>query len=202
MAPTTSTRSQSQSQSQSQSPTTSTQPPVISRSLFPTDRPVAYVGIDPGENGGIAVLSEQSTTTRDFSKLTLTDYWEFLRSTATSYSCTAVIEQIDPRPTRWFKNNILQSSILRSTCIIYGKYRELSALLVAAGIRFVEVPPRKWQVSLKIKPKEKSESQTDWKRRLKEKAQRLFPEQHVTLATADALLIAEYCRLRELGMAK
>jgi hypothetical protein len=32
----------------------------------------------------------------------------------------------------------------------------------------------------------------EWKRKLKEEAQRLFPNMDVTLKTADALLILEY----------
>jgi hypothetical protein len=90
--------------------------------------------------------------------------------------------------------------------------------LIAAGIRFEDVPPQKWQKALGIAPRKSGktkmvssaddpkvpflctelrevggESKTVFKNRLKAKAQQLFPEQKVTLATADALLLLEYC---------
>ena len=37
-------------------------------------------------------------------------------------------------------------------------------------------------------------SKTEWKNKLKAKAQQLFPGEKVTLATCDSLLIAEYGR--------
>jgi hypothetical protein len=42
--------------------------------------------------------------------------------------------------------------------------------------------------------KSKTESKTDWKRRLKEKAQQLYPDTKVTADMADAMLIARYCK--------
>jgi hypothetical protein len=48
--------------------------------------------------------------------------------------------------------------------------------------------------------KSSEHTKTEWKNRLKAKAQQLFPQQskHITLKTADALLIAEYARKNNL----
>jgi hypothetical protein len=73
-------------------------------------------------------------------------------------------------------------------------YGGVRMALVAACVQFEQVTPQKWQKGLGIPHKEKSESKVEWKRRLKAHAQRLFPTTMVTLATADAMLIAEYCR--------
>ena len=74
-----------------------------------------------------------------------------------------------------------------------ASYGALCMALTAADVRFEEVPPLRWQRGLHIPPRKKSESRTAWKNRLKSKAQQLFPKEYVTLATADALLLAEYC---------
>jgi hypothetical protein len=53
------------------------------------------------------------------------------------------------------------------------------------------VSPQKWQKGLSL-GKKGERSQTEWKRFLKDEAQRLFPDQRVTLATSDALLILRF----------
>lgn len=73
-------------------------------------------------------------------------------------------------------------------------YGLLRMALIAAGIPFEEVLPRKWQGGLGISPRKKTEGKTEWKNRLKARAQQLFPATKVTLATSDALLLAEYAR--------
>ena len=71
--------------------------------------------------------------------------------------------------------------------------------LIAAGIPFEEVIPRTWQKGVGITPRGKGETKTRFKNRLKAKASQLFPKVNVTLATADALLIAEFCRRKRTG---
>ena len=76
----------------------------------------------------------------------------------------------------------------------FGKsYGMLLGFLTAANIAYIEVIPRTWQKSYGLlRPKEATDTQ--WKNELKDKALLLFPGTKVTLATADALLMAEYCR--------
>lgn len=73
-------------------------------------------------------------------------------------------------------------------------YGGLRMALTAARIPWEPCTPAKWQRGLTIPQKTKQETPRAWKNRLKATAQRLFPGAHVTLATADAILIAEYCR--------
>jgi hypothetical protein len=82
----------------------------------------------------------------------------------------------------------------------FGKgYGALLMALCAAGVPHEEVTPNVWMRGLGVPPRKKSEARKDWKNRLKMKAQQLFPREKVTLVTADALLIAEYCRRKMTG---
>lgn len=60
--------------------------------------------------------------------------------------------------------------------------------LKALGYRVVEVGPKEWQKAHGLK-RNKGESKTSWKNRLKELAVELFPHLRVTLLNADALLM-------------
>jgi hypothetical protein len=70
----------------------------------------------------------------------------------------------------------------------YGRgYGAVQMALVAAGIAFDIVTPRKWQAALgSLTGGDKNVS--------KRRAQQLFPGMTITHAIADALLIAEFCR--------
>lgn len=155
-----------------------------------------YLGIDPGASGGLA---EIGAVTHDGDRIvsmpkTEGDVWSWFDgwkhiapdSVAKPF---AIIEQQIPRPT-FFKGH---ASILKSTCLLYGSYMQLRGMLLAARIPFEAVIPQTWQKAFGL-VKKKGESPTKWKNRLKAKAQQLFPSEKVTLATADALLIAEFCR--------
>ena len=69
----------------------------------------------------------------------------------------------------------------------------LVGALMAFGWRVMEVTPQKWQAWLGI-----GKIGGD-KNKLKAEAQRRYPDQEVTLANADALLIYEYARAMERG---
>lgn len=166
------------------------------------DIPV-YIGIDPGSNGAIAVLETSGVvTTHKLKNATIRDSWEFLRKTVSGSEFFAFIEEQIPRPTSFFdrKTKRWTATILKSTCLLFGSYKELCGLLAASDIRYEIVTPRTWQKGMGMVPKRKGEKETSWKNRLKAKAQQLFPQVKVTLATADALLLAEYCRRRVLGI--
>ena len=64
--------------------------------------------------------------------------------------------------------------------------------LMSAGFRIELVRPQKWQKSLAIGTSKDCENKAAWKRKLKAKAQQLFPTCNVTLKTCDALLILNY----------
>jgi len=60
------------------------------------------------------------------------------------------------------------------------------------------VTPQKWQRAAGLGTKG-TRTPAEWKRTLRDEAARLYPEQKVTLATADALLILEYARGQKHG---
>jgi len=97
----------------------------------------------------------------------------------------AVVELINPS---------IYGTSKSSNSKLYGNYMSIRMALTALRIPFTAVTAQKWHRSLGIAPRKKTETQTQWKSRLKAKAQQLFPQETVTLATADALLIACYCK--------
>ena len=82
----------------------------------------------------------------------------------------------------------------------FGKgYGHLQMALLALGIPVEDVTPNKWEKAYQLGSSGKY-SKTEWKNRLKSKAQQLFPSlgKKITLATCDALLICEYGRRLQL----
>lgn len=143
-----------------------------------------YMGIDPGGSGGLAVISHGGLVI-GCQKMPATerDIWEWI--VEASGNVRAVIEYINPA---------YQGTAKGSMAKLYGSYMQLRGYLVAAGIPFETALTRKWANRLGVHKSSKDESRTVWKNRLKAAAQSLFPQEKITLATADALLIAEYCR--------
>jgi len=69
--------------------------------------------------------------------------------------------------------------------------------VMTLGFRLELVRPAKWQKALSL-GNSRGMTKTEWKNKLKAEAQRLVPDQRVTLKTADALLILEYAQ-RQIG---
>jgi crossover junction endodeoxyribonuclease RuvC len=68
--------------------------------------------------------------------------------------------------------------------------------LVALEFPFDFVTPQQWQKELGVLSRGQKLSTTEKKRLHRDKAWRLFPKSKPTHFTADALLIAEFCRRR------
>jgi hypothetical protein len=161
----------------------------------------SYIGIDPGMSGGLVslLLSHQEKRLRTQEvraiagdKLSLLETYKWLEELALSTDCFAVIEKVGG----FIAGNPLPGSAMFN----FGRnYGGLEMALVAACVPYEEVSPRTWQTRLGIPPRGKTESKTDWKRRLKDRAQSLFPKEKVTLAISDALLLAEFCRRKRTG---
>lgn len=60
----------------------------------------------------------------------------------------------------------------------------------AFGMKLIMVRPQAWQKALSLGSKKDYDKA--WKSHLKERAQQLYPDQHITLKTADSLLILNY----------
>jgi len=138
-----------------------------------------WIGIDPGKSGGIAVIEQTSAgvlvTTQ---KLDATE--ADISKVLDVFSLQArfcMIEKVHATP---------QMGVV--SAFTFGRsFGFLIGVLTAHKIPFDFVTPQRWQKSLGCL------SGGD-KNVTKAAAQRLFPSVRFTHATADATLIAEYCR--------
>jgi len=149
-----------------------------------------YIGIDPGKTGGLVILPERGDK-RIVTRMPVTerDIWNWFADIPRAFSY-AIIEKVHSQP----------GNAARAMFTFGWGYGGLRMALTARGIPFEEVLPSVWLRGLDIPKQKKTESRTQFKNRLKAKAQQLFPTVEVTLATADALLIAEYCRRKAKGL--
>ncbi len=84
-----------------------------------------------------------------------------------------------------------------SAMFTFGRgYGFLLGILACLGIRTELVTPRRWQKPLGIGTAA-GLARPEWKRKLRAKAEQLYPGQPVTLKTCDALLLLDYGRHRE-----
>jgi hypothetical protein len=158
------------------------------------------VGIDPGAQGGIAVINEGMTFAFKMPD-TVEGIAGYFSGLAIYNDPVILIESQHARPTITRKVNpetnqetIFAAAGANATWTFAQHYGEIRGVLAALKLRTEYIRPQDWQKILGIPKKAKTESKTQWKNRLKAKAQELFPAIKVTLATADALCIAEVCR--------
>ena len=141
------------------------------------------VAIDPGVNGGLALLDQEGVVT--VQKMPGTDYEvvSFLvevSNTATEIDC--YLEE----PPLYAGKNIPGSAIgklMWNTGVLYGA-------AVCLGWKMHRVRPAIWQKAHTCGTKGER-STTEWKNVLKARAAELFPSVDVTLWNADALLILD-----------
>ena len=155
------------------------------------DNHVMYAGIDPGQSGGLCVIDDQGYI-RLLEKMpgTERDICDMIREEM-DLVIKAMIEKVHAMPQQGV------SSTFKFGC----GYGGLRMALTAADISFDEVTPQAWQKALGVVSRNtKTESKRDHKKKLLAKAQQLFPKAKITLATADSLLIAEYCRRKFEGL--
>ncbi len=142
-----------------------------------------YLGIDPGMSGGIAALTELGEVLLA-AKMpdTERDVYQLLSQLPMNRGYApcprhAVLERVWSSP-GWGHVGSFKFGL---------SYGGLRMALTAACIPFDEVLPRAWQKELGcLSGKDKNIT--------KRRAQALFPGLTITHATADALLMAEYCR--------
>ncbi len=136
-----------------------------------------YMGIDPGYSGAIAVVNEIGALvcTQRLSE-TEHDISNFMMGKQLSVEL-AILERVSAMPRQG----------VSSTFKFGTSYGFCRALLVCNRFRFEVATPAVWQRKLGCLSKGD-------KNVTKSAAQRLFPEERVVHATADAMLIAEYAR--------
>jgi crossover junction endodeoxyribonuclease RuvC len=143
-----------------------------------------YIGIDPGANGGMATIEPPDTVYAfPFKKISMKLISSMLEDLAGRRECHALIEVVHAMPGQGV-----------TSMFNFGyNFGVLEGLLIGSGIPYDRVTPQAWQKEFDLY-KLPGETKTAKKNRHKELAQQMFPDLKVTHATADALLIAEYCR--------
>ncbi len=150
------------------------------------------IGIDPGVNGGIAVLGMDGCVifVRKMPE-TPQDILDCLRKFAGTelFGSEAVcyLEKVGTG---------MPGQSSKATATFARHCGHLEMALLALGIKTNDITPNKWEKSYQL-GKSSDYSKTEWKNKLKAKAQQLFPKERVTLAVCDALLLAEYGRKQE-----
>lgn len=179
-------------------------------------------GIDPGgSGGGIAILGAGGEVyLYKMQGLSPHDFADIMKSHRVA---RAWVEKVSARPGGWqdlFQCPACERKVrlICSNCEAVVGLRRAQGVtstfnfgqnfggilwaLAALEISTEQILPRDWLRIVGVPGKKKKENQTQWKNRLKARAQELYPKASgITLKTSDALLIAEACRrsLRGLG---
>lgn len=151
----------------------------------------AWIGVDPGASGCmVAIIEDGDIKVCRFEKSTETEMWDFINGLAFDYDCFCTLELVGAMPGQGV-----------SSMFQFGDgVGFIRGLLTAARIPFEKKVPRTWQKAFAIPPRETGknggveESKVEFKRRVKQVAERLFPKMKITNDIADALLIAEFTR--------
>lgn len=140
------------------------------------------IGIDPGSEGGIAVLNLKNNNLL-LHKMPQTpkDVLDFLKKFKNFDGIFCVLEKIGGMP------KMGGVSMFR----LGQKYAWVEMALLALEIRTEYITPQKWQKEFGVGTKG-TQTTTQWKNKLKAKAQSLFPKNDIFLWGSDATLIAEY----------
>ena len=143
------------------------------------------IAVDPGVSGGICV----SDFANDFQPMlfpmpdSLMGITSLLRNAKTIDS-ELWIEEV-PKFCGKFRNE-------STTAVLFQNVGRIEGIAAALSIPINRVTPRKWQSILGIGTRGTLDSAA-WKRKLKNKAEELYPlVDDLTLKTADALLITHY----------
>ena len=157
-----------------------------------------YIGIDPGQSGGISWIERTVEDGRQVNfiyseKMPATEHdvdilFKKLKSRGMNMKC--IIEAVHSMPGQGVASSFK-----------FGRnYGFLRGLLVANRIPFDQVSPQKWQKTLGLQKKSREETKTQHKNNIKGKAQQLYPQLKVTLAVADAIMLATYCANQKMAV--
>ena len=141
-----------------------------------------FIGIDPGIKGGIGVIYNDTYHVKQCPNTVseMADELILLREMAPDIPMYAVLEAVHSFP----------GNSARSMFTFGTNYGEWLGILSTLKIPYIQVTPYKWQQQYPKAPKNKK----DRKNFLKHLAQQRFPGIKITLATCDAILLANYMR--------
>lgn len=175
-----------------------------------------YIGIDPGEHGGLAALLPTGHIQFRPMPEKEVDICKWINQFSMNsdcphcaehcnlashpiYNAVACIEKVGGFIARKTKNGKQRPQQGHSMFNFGQGYGFLRGCLISNGFELgkslYEIPPQRWQRGLDIDPRDKEETDSQWKNRLKDKCSLFFPQLMTTLSTSDALLLAYYCRL-------
>ena len=141
--------------------------------------PNLFIGIDPGKSGGICATNG---TVSVCSKCPGT--------VADMYSVLYAMLDIDTRPMAVIESlHSMPGQGVKSTFTFGTNYGMWLGILASLQVPYIQVSPTKWMNIYGPRPKDK----TARKNHLKHLAQQRYPKLPITLATADAILLAHYC---------
>ena len=136
-----------------------------------------YIGIDPGKNGGIAVIMNGHIEAIRMPKIEYEIYEQLLNYKQYGEIKICLLEKVHSMPNQG----------VRSTFTFGQHYGFLRGCLTSLKIPFDDISPSKWQRALGCLTKGN-------KKITKQKAQQLYPVIKVTHYIADAILIAHYAK--------
>lgn len=136
------------------------------------------IAIDPGASGGIAWMDSEGAV-----NCTTLDEWQGRLYTLKAENGTHLICYLENPGFGGMKGFTNVAKLHRLTGKIEGYLQGLM-------IKSILVRPQEWQKALKLGTSKQYGKR--WKAHLRDEAQRRFPGLHITLKTADALLILEY----------
>jgi Holliday junction resolvasome RuvABC endonuclease subunit len=153
-------------------------------------KPKVSLGIDPGSQSGhfatilhMERLGEDRVDIKPFREVTLAELYQIFKEIAERYDCDAVCENVHAFPGM---SAIATSSFMKNM-------GHIEMALAASGIPTRYVSPQTWMKFYGVK-KDKGETKTVWKKRLREVLQQRLPHVECTTEQADAVLIALYGR--------
>lgn len=138
---------------------------------------MTYIGIDPGKNGGIAIIMNGRIEAVKMPNTEKEIYEQLKNYKAYGKIKMCLLEKVHSMPQQGVK----------STFTFGQHYGFLRGCLIALGIPFDDISPNKWQRKLNCLTKGD-------KNITKQKAQQLYPILKITHYTADAVLIAHYAK--------
>lgn len=144
------------------------------------------IAIDPGNNGGITIYSAEDKRVIESIKMPATPQELLNLLRIYSFNSICYLEKVQGLP-----------GMSGGGMFTFGRgYGHLEMALLCCKIPTVSVTPQKWQKELQLGNRG-NKSTTEWKNKLKAKAEQLFPYLRITLAVSDSLLILQYAKIKE-----
>ncbi len=173
-----------------------------------------YLGVDPGVNGGLAVVRGGDLRAASMPE-SMPDLWYLFMNEfgGEAAPCFACLEKVN--------GYVGDGGNPGSAMFKFGQSAGALEMMLSHplnGVPFEKVTPQRWQKALGIPSKKRhtskvrhvitkgkrkgqvvqkavgGETGAQFKERLRQHAQRLFPSHRISLAVADAVLLAVYCQ--------